>query len=198
MPRKPVLVKENTTYHVWTRCVQRSPLMGNEYFRDLFLQVIRQTQRKYNFELNQFEIVDNHIHLIIYTLPGQATISRIMQYIKARFAEKYNKITDRIGPVWNERYRYSIVEQSEDPVKYLLWLLWYLAFNSVRKKIVKDPREYFFGGIKAYLNKNYKPPVEITLHKYFLNIGNNFQDRLNVFLKYEEAYLKRLSWIMDW
>jgi putative transposase len=198
MPRKLVSIRENTTYHVWTRCLKQSPLMGNEYFRALLLEVINQTQKKYSFELNQFEIVDNHIHLIIYTLPGQATISRIMQYIKSRFAEKYNKITGNIGPVWNERYKYSIIEDSKDPRRYLLWLLWYLAFNSVRKKFVTDPRNYFFGGIKSYLSRNHKPPVKVTLHKFFLELADNYKDRLKVLLAYEDAYRKRLSWVMDW
>jgi len=198
MARKPVDQRENTTYHVWSRCIEWRPMMQNEYFRALFLEVIELTQKKYSFELNQYEILDNHIHMIIRTLPGQATISRIMQYLKSRFAEKYNKITGRIGPFWNERYSYSIVEDTKDPQRYLLWLLWYLAFNSVRKKFTIDPRDYLYGGIKSYLDKDYRPPVKLTVHKYFLELGASFKDCIQAFLEYESAYRKRLSWIMDW
>jgi len=198
MARKPVDQRENATYHVWSRCIGWQSMMQNEYFRSLFLEVIAQAQKKYRFELNQYEILDNHIHMIIHTLPGEATISRIMQYLKSRFAEKYNKLTGRIGPFWNERYTYSIIEDAANPQRYLLWLLWYLAFNSVRKKFVTDPRDYKFGGINSYLGTNCNSTVKITLHKYFLELGVSFKDCINVLLEYESAYRKRLSWIMNW
>jgi len=68
----------------------------------------------------------------------------------------------------------------------------------VRKKFAADPRDYLFGGIKSYLDKDYRSPVKVTLHKYFLELGDNFKNRLDLLLGYEAAYRKRLSWILDW
>ena len=198
MPRPLRTIKENVTYHITSRCSEWRPMMHEESFRGLFLEVVAQTKKKYRFEVNQYEIMDNHIHLVIHTLPGEAPISRIVQYIKSRFAEKFNKITRKIGPFWNERYGSSIIQESSNPQRYLLWLLWYLAYNSVRKKFTNDPRDYLYGGINAYLGNKHWFPVRITLHKYFRELGDNITDCIEVLLEYETAYRKRLSWIMDW
>lgn len=198
MARKPVEQRENTTYHVWSRCIEWRPMIENDYFKTLFTETIIRTQQKYNFELNQYQIMDNHIHLIIHTTLGGPTISRIMQFLKARFAEAYNRITGRIGPFWNERYKYSIIQESSNPVRYFLWLLWYLAYNPVRKKLISDPRKWLYGGINAYLHENHKSRVKIHLHPYFAEISNSFQDRIKYLLFIEEAYCKRLSWLGDW
>ena len=193
MPRKLVKQLENMTYHTWSRCIEWKPMMKEDYFKEVFLEVIYKTQKKYNFELNYFTVMDNHIHLVIKTLPGEATISRIMQYIKSRFAEIYNELTERIGPFWNERYKYSIIEESDDPENYLLLLLWYLAYNPVRKKFTEDPRNYYFSGINAYLVKDSVSVVKITLHNVFLNLGESFDDCSKALLEYEEFYRKRYS-----
>jgi len=45
----------------------------------------------------------------------------------------------------------------------------------------------------AYLDENHISPVKITLHKYFMKLGNTFKERVEKFLEYEQAYRKRLS-----
>ena len=150
-------------------------------------------QTKYEFKLIAAEPVGNHIHLVIKTVEDRETISRIMQYIKARIAEKYNRATGETGAFWNERFGSAIVEKSEDPENYLLWLLWYIGYNPVRKRLSRDPRENHIGFINCYLDKKYESSIRITLHQYFLELGNTFEECVKKFLLYEEFYLKRIS-----
>jgi REP element-mobilizing transposase RayT len=150
-------------------------------------------QEKYTFELNGIEIVDNHIHLVITTLSDGETISRIMQYIKARIGEKYNRFYNRKGAFWIGRFKCKIVEESNDYIVYLLWLLWYVAYNPVRKELCTDPRQSYIGFINCYLIKYYKLPIKITLHPYFCQLGNTFEECVERFLVYEEAYKRRLA-----
>jgi REP element-mobilizing transposase RayT len=165
--------------------------MDDDRFKEMFLDVLIKTQQKYIFDLVCFEVLDNHFHLIIRTKPGGATISRIVQYIKARFAERFNKVTKTIGPFWNERFKDVIVELQENPVVYFLWLLWYIAYNSVRKKFVSNPRDYRFGSINWYLKKNYKSKVKITTHQYFIDLGGCFKERVKGLLEFEKIYTLR-------
>ncbi len=148
---------------------------------------------KYEFELIAAEPVANHIHLVIRTLENKETISLIMQYIKARIAEKYNRKTGETGAFWNERYGCTIIEHSDDPANYLLQLLWYIGFNPVRKNISSDPRKNHIGFINCYLDKNFKCKVKITLHSYFKALGGTFEECMKKFLFYEDAYRKRLA-----
>jgi len=157
------------------------------------IDAIKMCQEKYDFELMAAEAVDNHIHMVIRTLEGRETISLIMQYIKARIAEKYNRKTGETGAFWNERYGCTIIEHSDDPRNYLLNLLWYIGFNPVRKNLSPDPRKNYIGFINCYLDTNFKCRIKITLHKYFTELGKTFDECVKKFLLYEEAYRKRLA-----
>lgn len=192
MPRKLRIQEPNLTYHITSRCIEWRTLLDMDIIKDNFIEVIRLTQEKYHFELSAYQIMDNHFHLIIKTSENGQPISRIVQYIKARFAERYNRQMDRIGPFWNERYHDSIIEHAENPGVYLLWLLWYLAFNPVRKKITDNPRKYPYGSIHCYLSMVHKSPIKITLHQLFTSLGNTVEDRMYKFLSYEDAYRRRI------
>jgi REP element-mobilizing transposase RayT len=197
MPRPLRTCEPGMTYHVISRCVESRNMMNTDFYKDLMVSIIDKALNKYSFELIAYEILDNHFHFIIKTLHGGENISRIMQYIKSRFAESYNRLNKREGAFWSERFKSMIIELSKNPVKYLFWLLWYLGFNSVRKKIVKDPRKYKYGSINSYIDETYESPLKITQHEYFLQLGSTFKERVRRFLYYEEAYRKRLSFIFD-
>jgi len=193
MSKAPREIIQGATYHCYTRCHGKKNLFHSSHVKKYLIESIVMCQEKYEFELVAAEPVGNHIHLIIKTIEDKETISSIMQYIKARIAEKYNRSTGETGAFWNERFGSIIIEKSEDPENYLLWLLWYIGYNPVRKRLSRDPRNNYIGFINCYLTKDYITQVKITLHQYFVNLGNTFEERVKKFLQYEEAYLKRLA-----
>jgi REP element-mobilizing transposase RayT len=148
-------------------------------------------QKKYQFELIAAEPVGNHIHLIIRTLEDNENISKIMQYIKARIAEKYNRATGATGAFWNERFGSKVIEECDNPQEYLLSLLWYIGYNPVRKGLSRNPRNNDIGFINCYLTKNHKSPVAISIHPYFTALAETFELRVKRFLLYEDAYKKK-------
>jgi REP element-mobilizing transposase RayT len=186
-------IVQGITYHVYSRCRGKQNLLRSKYCKKYLIEAILMCQKKYNFELTAAEPVGNHIHLIIKTLENEETISRIMQYIKARVAEKYNRGTGETGPFWNERFGCSIIEEADNPENYLLWLLWYIGYNPVKKRLSSDPRKNEIGFINCYLLKDYKTTVRITLHQFFNELADTFEECVKRFLLYEEAYLKRIS-----
>lgn len=193
MPRPLRKIIQGATHHVYSRCRGKQNLLRSKHAKKYLIEAIRMCQEKYNFELIAVEPVGNHIHLLIRTLENSETISRIMQYIKARIAEKYNRENGETGPFWNERFGCTIIEEADNPENYLLWLLWYIGYNPVKKRLSRDPKENEIGFINCYLKKNHKLPIKITLHHFFYNLGVTFEDCVKKFLFYEEAYLKRLA-----
>ncbi|MFC1671271.1 transposase [Spirochaetota bacterium] len=176
------------TYHVYSRCHNLKNLMLQSIFKDILIEIMKMTLRKYEFELIAYAILDNHFHFIIRTVKGGESISRIMQFIKSKYAQKYNRKMNRKGAFWNERFKDKIVEYQEDPEFYLRQLLWYLGYNPVRKSIVKDPRDYKYGSINYYLDEKYESKVKITHHEYFLNLGDTFRERMLAFIEYEKLH----------
>ena len=186
-------IAQGSTHHVYTRCHGKRNLLLGKYGKKYFIESIRECQEKYDFELIAAEIVANHIHLVIKTIYDKQTISRIMQYIKARIAEKYNRAMGTTGAFWNERFKSSVIEEADKPEEYLLGLLWSIGYNPVRKGLSRDPRKNDIGFINCYLDKNHVAPVRITLHGFFNKLGNTFEERVKRFLFYEDAYLMRVA-----
>ena len=194
MPKPLRKILPEVTYHCYSRCHGWNNLLSDNFAKKFFIEAINMCQLKYKFELNAAEIVGNHFHLVIRTLKDEETISRIMQYIKARTAEMYNKATGRKGPFWNERFGSTIIEESDNPENYLLNLLWYVAFNPKRKGESKDPRENYIGFIRCYLTEGFElQTIKITLHYYFYRLGDIFAECVKRFLFYEDAYRKRMA-----
>jgi putative transposase len=191
MPRPLRKCYPDATYHCCSRCIERRDLLSSEYIKNVAVNVVNAALEKYDFKLIQIEFVENHLHIVIKTTKKGQTISRIMQYIKARIAEYFNRAYSRIGPFWNERFKSKIIEESDDPQSYFLHLMWYIAYNPVRKGIICDPRESRYGTIRSYLEEDFVPKVAITLHEYFINLGDTFAQRVNVFLEYENKYRMR-------
>jgi putative transposase len=183
---------QELTYHTHSRCIEKKPLMKSTKMKKLMLHVLNITMEKYNFELITFTIMDNHFHFFIRTLKDGEDISRIMQFIKSQFARRYNRIMNRSGPFWNERFGDTIVELTSDPPTTFFTILLYIGYNPVRSHYVVDPRDYPYSSFKCYLDESYISPVKITLHEYFLKLGNTFRERVNKFLIYEDRYRKRI------
>lgn len=193
MPRKLRKTGQGLTHHCFSRCHGKKNLLLGKYGKKYFIEAIQMCQEKYDFDLVAAEIVGNHIHLVIKTIHGKETVSLIMQFIKARIAEKYNSAMNTTGPFWNERFGSTLIEESENPQQYLLWLLWYIGYNPVRKGLSRDPRKNDIGFINCYLSEGHELPVKISLHSFFLQLGNTFDTCVEKFIFYEDAYRKRLS-----
>lgn len=79
-------------------------------------------------------------------LKRMGDISVLMQEIKQRFSRWYNRLKDRAGTMWAERFRSVVVE--DDP-EVVLRLACYIDLNGVRAGVVSDPGEYRFCGYGA-------------------------------------------------
>lgn len=81
-------------------------------FKFLFEHILSRAKKRYSFKLENFVILNNHIHMII--VPGEnESLSRIMQWILSVFAMNYNKLTGRSGHFWGTRFYSAIIENSE-------------------------------------------------------------------------------------
>jgi putative transposase len=193
MARKKRICIPGVTYHVFSRCIETKNMMNLNKVKDMLISVLDQVLEKYTFDLSTFVIMDNHFHFLITTIDGGEDISKILQFIKSQFARKYNKMMNRTGPFWNERFGDTIIEHANDPVFVFNYIIWYFGYNPVRSGYVNDPRDYTYSTINYYLDQNFIPPVKLKLHKYFIQLGNTFQDRLKKFLEFEELYRKRIN-----
>ena len=180
---------QGCTHHCFTRCHGKRGLIKSSFGKKCLIEAIRMCQEKYIFHLIAAENVGDHIHVLIKTIKGEADISRIMQYIKARTAEKYNRGMNTSGAYCNERFGSKVIEDATDPEQYLLHTLWYIGYNPCKKGLSGNPRMNDIGFINCYLDKNHEAPVKITLHPCFMKLGMTHKTRVKKLLQYEQRYL---------
>lgn len=133
MPKKLRETGQGLTHHCYTKCHGGQNFLQGESGRNLFHETVQMCRAKYEFELIAADIVYNQIHVVIKTIPGGGNISLIMQYIKSRIAEKYNRSMGTTGAFWNDRFKSTVIETTVNPGLYLHCLLWNMQINTQKK-----------------------------------------------------------------
>lgn len=106
--RKKRDLQVGAVYHVGARINNKEMLLKSAEIKKLFLQVVYRAKKKYVFQLTNFVIMENHIHMLI--KPGtDENLSRIMQWILSVFAVLCNKKLGRSGHLWGERFFSKII-----------------------------------------------------------------------------------------
>ncbi|MCK5198249.1 MAG: transposase [Spirochaetales bacterium] len=140
--RKPRYISVGAEYHV-TALINRGEfaLESNE-IKELFLHIVRRAKKKYSFKLQNFIIMDNHIHLLI--KPGRdESLSGIMQWILGVFAKRFNKHFNLKGHVWYDRFKSNVI----DSFQQLIATFRYICNNPVKAKMIENPEEYLYGAL---------------------------------------------------
>ena len=81
-----------------------------------------------------------------------SSLSDYMKEIKQSFSRYYNKLHNRRGTLWGERYKSLIVENGETLVNCLA----YIDLNPVRAGIVEKPEDYRWCSLGYHIQTNNK------------------------------------------
>ncbi|NBB79246.1 MAG: transposase, partial [Verrucomicrobia bacterium] len=76
-------------------------------------------------------------------LARMGDVSEFMKTLKQRFSIWFNKIHDRFGTLWAERFKSVLVEGRGNPLQTMAA---YIDLNPVRAGLVEDPKDYRFCG----------------------------------------------------
>jgi putative transposase len=140
--RKNRILREGAEYHVTARINRGEMALSPRDVKGLFMQIIKRAKKKYDFQLKNFCIMENHIHLLI--KPGsEESLSRIMQWILSVFAMAWNRMHHINGHLWGERFFSRIICGITDTIRVFM----YIDDNPVEAFLVKNAREWEYGGL---------------------------------------------------
>ncbi len=116
-----------------------------------FLLLLQEGIARFGHRIHAFCLMTNHVHLAIQvdTIP----LSKIMQNLSFRYTRWFNRREQRIGHLFQGRYRAVLVERDS----YLLELVRYIHLNPLRAGMVQDVVDYAWSGHRAYAGLDLLP-----------------------------------------
>lgn len=150
MPRKPREKSPTDHYHVMMRGINKERIFDNPKHKNFLLDLLETHIKENNIEILAYCIMNNHLHLV---LQGDLTdISAALKKVNIRFAMRLNKDQDRVGHVFQDRYKSEVIYNDQ----HLLQAIKYVHNNPVKAKMTNKPEDYKWSSYRFYLGKGDK------------------------------------------
>lgn len=103
MARQKRAIEESGWAHIILRGINRENLFYDDEDFERFRTTVERFQKEENFSLPIMCMMSNHVHFLL--KDENNAYSQIMKKICVSFASYYNKKYDRVGPVFQDRFR---------------------------------------------------------------------------------------------
>lgn len=145
MPRQARMLSSTNVYHVILRANERR---NSSMMMKTGSASCRFSKKKDNggWFLYAYCLMRNHVHLLVNS--GGSELSRLIKQTNTSYAFYFNKKHQRVGHVFQDRYRSEAVEDE----RYLLALVRYIHNNQIKAGVVKVPSEYPWSSYRDYVN----------------------------------------------
>lgn len=150
MPRQARIDYPGALHHIIGRGIERRAIFKKEADKSLYFKIIKEQLSKSSVQIYAWCIMDNHFHILLQT--GKTSISEFMRRILTGYAVNYNKIHNRAGHLFQNRYKSILCDKDE----YLLPLIRYIHQNPVKAKVVNISKlsGYHWAGHRDILKKH--------------------------------------------
>lgn len=147
MPRAPRLQFAGAYYHVYNRGVAKQGIVQDDRDRKTFLQLLGEAVRDFELRLFAYCLMGNHFHLFLKT--EKANLDQAMQSLEGQYAHFVNLRYDRVGPLFQGRYKSRLVDKEA----YGLLLVRYIHQNPIEAGLVQRPEDYPWSSYPCYVGK---------------------------------------------
>jgi len=137
MPRAHRVFEPELSLHAIHRGNNRTTMFvdDSDFLRFLFL--LRTAAGRYGVRVHAYALMTNHYHLLV-TPDDRRALARTMLWANGRYVHYFNRKHDRIGTLFNGRFRAIPIGDRA----YWLACLRYIELNPVRAGMVSAPESY--------------------------------------------------------
>ena len=138
MHARRLILNDNAYSHVFFRCHNKQFFLRPKILKQFFLLLLAKHKDKYGIKIYEFNILDNHVHLLIQS-KSTAKLGDFMRVVNSQLARKINQHFNRDSQAIRERYKSPMVSNSDYLVKLMsyIWLNRYKVNKSALPQ--KDP-----------------------------------------------------------
>ena len=144
MPRLPRRQSSTNIYHAVLRGNDRKTIFFDAEDYERYIEILRQKRKDCDCVIYAWCLMPNHVHLLI--KERSKPLGYFFQGIAAAFVFWYNRKYDRVGHLFQGRYRTEPVETPD----YFLNVMRYINMNPVKGNICKKPDEYLFSSYRSF------------------------------------------------
>ena len=153
MPRHARVVFPDVPHHATQRGIERSTVFIDQSDGIVYLHLLRQYVAKYGVEIVAYCLMPNHVHLVL--VPSdRGGLHRTLKAVHGRYAQRFNRIRDRAGHLWQNRYFSSPLDSD-----YFLNAVRYVELNPVRARLVEQAEEYPWSSAATHCGAREEPLV---------------------------------------
>jgi putative transposase len=169
--------------HVVQRGVNRCDIFANDKDRNIYLQYLIEASDKNSCPVHCYVLMGNHVHLLM-TSPVADALSATMQSLNTRYAMYFNRVHERTGPLWEGRFRTSVVDNDG----YLKVCYQYIEMNPVRAGFCEAPADYRWSSHRFHAFGD--PDLLVTPHRAHTALGRTREERQK---RYRSWFRQRLA-----
>jgi len=145
--------QETRTFFISTTTWERRSILQSNRLCDLLLDVLRENRAKGRFQLHEFVIMRDHLHLILTPAPAIA-LEKAIQFIKGGFSFRAKKEMNFNGEIWQKGYNEQRIMDAQDYTK----LATYIWTNPVTAGYVDQPEDFPYSSARLKTETDPPPP----------------------------------------
>ena len=148
MPRQARKKSESGIYHIMLRGVNGQQIFEEQEDCDKFLQVLKDCKAISGYKVFAYCLMGNHIHILLQE--KNEPIEVLMKRIATRFVYWYNIKYQRVGHLFQDRFKSEPIEDDA----YFLTVLRYIHQNPVKAGIIKNIKDYKNSSYNEFFKKS--------------------------------------------
>jgi len=168
----------NCAHELTFSCYKNQSFLTKERTRTYFIEAVVQAKEKHNFHLWAYVIMPEHVHMLIYPIYENYSISNILLSIKQSVSRKSLIYLRKHNP---DGLKWLATGQKHTPYRFwqdgggydrnvisreaLIKMVDYIHNNPVRRGLVKNPEDWNWSSIKEW-SGNGEGPIPIDIDSF--------------------------------
>ncbi|WP_432663375.1 transposase [Wukongibacter baidiensis] len=174
MARKARKKSKSGIYHIMMRGINRQSIFEEEEDYKRFIETIQKYKEKSGYEVYGYCLMGNHVHILMKI--GKEPLEQVMRRIGGSYVYWYNRKYDRIGNLFQDRFKSEPVEDDA----YLLTVHRYIHQNPIKAGLVNSLEEYKWSSYYEYVNEGKLVNTDFTLNIF----NNDREEAMERFIQY--------------
>lgn len=147
MPRQARKMSASGIYHIMMRGINKQRIFKDQDDNTRFIQTLEQYKDKSGYRIYAYCLMVNHVHLLLKV--GEEPLEQVMRRICGSYVYWYNSKYQRIGNLFQDRFKSETVENDA----YFLTVLRYIHQNPLKAGLVTSIEQYPWSSFGEYLNR---------------------------------------------